>query len=118
MKNDIIKFIFYVSGLLNIQNILLLYTALMDLPYEYYIFLRYSVFIGMIVNIITFILARKEYTIPKIIYACIAICIGVAVLFNPIEPIHLSRGLWKFIDAAIPLYLGFCLIMSPIGTLK
>jgi hypothetical protein len=40
------------------------------------------------------------------------------VLFNPIEPIHLSRGLWKIIDVAIPFHLGFCLLMSPIGTLK
>jgi hypothetical protein len=34
------------------------------------------------------------------------------VLFNPIEPIHLSRGLWKIIDAAIPFYLGFCIMIN------
>ena len=120
MKSEIIKFMYYCSVLFNAQNIMLLFcAAVRKLPYEYYIFLRYSVFIGMIVNIIPIIISitkcphkKGDMILEKILYTSAVLCIGIAVLFNPIEPIHLNRTLWMFIDIFVAFYSGISIVLN------
>ena len=84
------------------------------LPYEYYIALRYIVFIAMIFSIIKKLLfidnlikdIKEEkhdiyfflfdivfrWVIPLLLYPCLI------YLFNPIEPVHLNKYIWTGID--------------------
>lgn len=107
MNKKVIKTIDFISVVLDIINIVLLLIALGNLPYGYYIFLRHAVFIGMILEVIWLITYRKHIKYSQI---SLVACICIAVLFNPIEPIHLTKILWKFIDLFTGGFFAFLLI--------
>lgn len=70
---------------------LMLLIAPLPLPYDYYKFLRVVILIGCICNIIAlFKMFETQIFIPLFVI--------IGVLFNPIIPIHLSRGVWMYID--------------------
>ncbi len=73
----------------------MLLIALLPLPYSYYIILRIMVFIGAIVLSITAF--GRDVTWAKWVF------VTMAILFNPILPIYLNRGLWMVIDIACTL---------------
>lgn len=68
----------------------LLLVAVFPLPYGYYVFLRLSIFVGSI------FLAHAFYKRDQ--FNWMLVLAGLAILFNPIIPVHLSRGLWLPID--------------------
>ena len=86
-------FIWYVVSIL-------LLVAILDMPSEYYEFLRVSVF-----SVSAFV-AYKTYEAKD--NAMAVAFIIVAVLFNPIYPIYLdNETLWKFIDFATAVLFIF-----------
>jgi hypothetical protein len=68
----------------------LLLLAIFPLPYGYYTFLRLIVFIGGLY--IAYHLYDKKSHVFSIVFVLLAI------LFNPIIPVHLSRETWLPID--------------------
>ena len=86
-------FIWYVVSIL-------LLVAILDMPSEYYEFLRVSVF-----SVSAFV-AYKNYEAKD--NAMAVAFVIVAVLFNPIYPIYLdNETLWKFIDFATAVLFIF-----------
>lgn len=67
----------------------LLLLAIADLPYGYYTFLRVTVFVVSIFCVF-------EYYEKKDIFVIIFSL--VAILFNPIFPVHLDKATWTPID--------------------
>lgn len=81
-----------------IVSLLLLAASLIDLPYGFYTFLRFVVCGFSVYCIVVLVDIYKK----KIGYYFIPIC--VALLFNPLFPVHLDRDTWAIIDLiAIPL---------------
>lgn len=68
----------------------LLFCAILPLPYGYYTFLRLTTCLGGL------FLAHELYKQQQQNTAILLI--GIALLFNPIIPVHLSRGIWFSID--------------------
>lgn len=71
----------------------MLLVALVDNPYGYYQILRWVVM--LFAGYVTFLSYENKHKIWLWIFAVIAI------LFNPIAPIHLSRELWSIIDLIV-----------------
>lgn len=72
----------------------MLVLAVLPMPYSFYGVLR------SIVCVAACFLAEREYRKTKSFNGwAIAFC-GVALLFNPIIPNHLSRASWFFLDLA------------------
>jgi hypothetical protein len=68
----------------------MLFFATMELPYGYYRLLRW------VICGISVFLAYKSYEMNKITWVWI---MGIiAILFNPLIPIHLDKESWMFID--------------------
>ncbi len=82
----------------------LLLLAVFGLPYAFYIFLRIIVFTSMIFFIFT------EYkTIDKWITFIYVI---LAVLFNPIIPVYLTKEIWFYIDILSAISILIIVIVS------
>lgn len=77
----------------------MLLLALLDWPYGYYIFLRW--FVAGSAGF----LAWVSFNLNKPIIALIAVFL--ALLFNPIVPVHLDRGTWSVIDLVAAGFFGF-----------
>ncbi len=73
------------------------FVAILPLPYTYYILLRPAVCLGMI-----FLLVRDGKRLSN---DNKAICIVIAVLFNPFFAIYLSKFVWIPIDLLSGFYL-------------
>jgi len=74
---------------------LFLFGCLFKMPYDYYELMRLFVFFGCIVA------ATRCYFDMRFKYL-IVLCLLVAILYNPILPIHLTRSTWQPID----IFLG------------
>jgi hypothetical protein len=79
-----IKWLCLVSG------ILLLLGIPTGWPYSYYIFLRWAIFILSIYT--TYVCYVSKLTVWTLILG------GIALLFNPIMPIYLSKSTWVLLD--------------------
>ncbi|MFC1686606.1 DUF6804 family protein [Patescibacteria group bacterium] len=80
--------------ILKIISVFLLFLAMGDNPYSYYIFLKWAIFISMAVSV--YLAANKE----RVGWAWTFGIIGI--LYNPIFPIYLrDKDLWNFIDLVI-----------------
>jgi len=77
----------------------MLLVALAPLPYGYYTLLR------IVVGAATGYLAWSHASRLRL-DAWVFILGGIAVLFNPIIPIHLGREVWTFIDVAAAAAIG------------
>jgi hypothetical protein len=75
----------------------LLLLAILPLPYAYYTLLRPIVCLGLIFLLI------KDW--QNLLPHNKAICVVIAVMFNPFSPIYLSKFVWVAIDLASALYL-------------
>ena len=82
---------------LRITVAIFLFLAVLELPYGYYTFLRWSVCIVMIISAINSF--GNDMSTLGIIFGIIGL------LFNPLVPIHLSREVWFFIDIIIGVFL-------------
>ena len=102
-----------VRGIAAQATAVLLLIAVLPLPHGYYSLLRYVVctmgFWGVVIG-----LRGKRY-------GWVVVMGGLSVLFNPISPVHLSKGVWVILDllaAAImdravwPLFVGTTLLVA------
>jgi hypothetical protein len=95
LKENIINILFKVISVISILFLLL---ALADMPSEYYINLRYVVSICAVAFIIKELKNRPPW---------ISIFIIIAILYNPIFPIHLHyKPLWTFFNIATAIIFG------------
>jgi hypothetical protein len=78
----------------------LILVALAPLPYGYYVFLR------IVFCIAAAYLAWSEHQEAKSINAWIVGLVILAILYNPLVPIHLTREIWSVINLATVLFLG------------
>jgi hypothetical protein len=77
----------------------LLVIAVIPLPYGYYTFLRITV-CG-----VSAFLAYREVVAASGISIWAIFLGGIALLFNPLIPVHLTRYIWFFIDLACAVFL-------------
>lgn len=68
----------------------LLLVAILNLPYGYYEMLR------IVITVFAVFFAFKLSTIKQ--NGLMLIMIAIIVLFNPISPMHLDKGLWMILD--------------------
>lgn len=77
----------------------MLFLAFLDLPYGYYMILRF------IVCGCCGYLAYAEYEEKQKTTKWVIVFAGIALLFNPFIPIHLGREAWTIIDPAVAALL-------------
>ncbi len=71
---------------------MLLIATFIDLPYAYYILLRWFVF-----GVMCYVGSVGFEMRSTAIWACVV----VGLIFNPFEPIHLDRSTWQLIDIVV-----------------
>lgn len=71
---------------------LLLLLAILNLPYGYYTFLRIIVTLS---SIYLLVIRKTELIIVGIL---------IAIIFNPILPIHLTKEIWVLIDTIFGIF--------------
>jgi len=64
--------------------------AMADLPYGYYVLLRW------VVCLHTVFIAVRRFSAGSAAYGCILLV--VAIVFNPIFPLHLGKSVWLVVD--------------------
>jgi len=94
MKKGFIKYFIILS-------IIMLFGAIAEWPYGYYILLRW---ITCITSILVVLQAfEKDIDWVKVLF------IIIAILFNPLAPIHLSRSTWIPLDIVTAILLIFAI---------
>ncbi len=83
MKNQFIKYFVILS-------IFILLGAIAEWPYGYYTFLRWITCIASILVVLQAF--EKNIDWAKVVF------IVIAILFNPLAPIYLSRSIWISLD--------------------
>lgn len=71
--------------------------GVLPLPYLYYIFLRWGVFIGLVY----FLYKRWSFLSDK---KKIIFCV-IAILFNPLSPFFMPKMFWIVVDLIVGIYL-------------
>lgn len=82
---------------LNKATVGALLLAILPLPYSYYIFLRWAVMLS--------VCAHLYFGIQRKRWIGVAIFAAIGALFNPFEPIYLTKGIWIFIDFFAALFV-------------
>ena len=90
MKNRFIKYFVILS-------IFMLFGAIAEWPYGYYSLLRWIICIASI--LVAFQAFEKNIDWAKVVF------IIIAILFNPLAPIYLSRSTWIPIDIITAILL-------------
>ena len=85
------KIIYGVAGFLCL-------VAVFPLPYGFYSFLRLAVTVA---SIIAALELKKENNFLWVLFG------GIALLFNPLFPVHLGREFWLLIDLAVAGTFGW-----------
>lgn len=85
---------------LNKATVGVLLFAFLPLPYSYYMFLRWAVMLSACAHL--YIGARHKRWIT------VAICAAIGVLFNPLAPVYLTKGIWFFLDIGAAALLALC----------
>jgi hypothetical protein len=93
-KNNFIKYFIILS-------ILMLFGAVAEWPYGYYIFLRWITCIASI--LVIFQAFEKNIDWAKLVF------IVIAILFNPLVPIYLSRSTWIPLDIITAIFFIFAI---------
>ena len=75
----------------------LCFIAVLPLPYSYYMLLRPIACLGLIFLLV------KDW--KRLADEDKAICIVIAILFNPFMAIHFSKIIWSVIDIVSGIYL-------------
>lgn len=78
----------------------ILFIALLRMPYGYYMFLKIFIFLACIAN--AYVYNNVKNLLNLIVF------IILAIIYNPIIPIHLDRSLWVIINilTIIPFILS------------
>ncbi len=82
-----------------ILNIFMLFGAIAEWPYGYYILLRWITCITSI--LVAFQAFEKNIDWAKVVF------IVIAILFNPLAPIYLSRSTWIPLDIVTAILFIF-----------
>ena len=89
------------SALIHFIPAFMLVLAIARWPYGYYMLLRVVVFAAGL------LLAALIYQRAKSFTIWIGLFLAVVVIFNPIIPIHLTRGIWSVLNlSAAALFVG------------
>jgi len=94
MKNRFIKYFIILS-------IFILFGAIAEWPYGYYILLRWITCITSI--FVVFQAFEKNIDWAKVVF------IVIAILFNPLAPIYLSRNIWVPLDIITAIFFIFAI---------
>ena len=73
--------------------------ALLPLPYSFYIFLRWAVLLSACTHLY-FGIQRKHWGGAAIFGA-------IAALFNPFEPVYLTKSIWMLLDLGAAALMAF-----------
>ena len=92
MKSRFIKYFVILS-------ILMLFGAIAEWPYGYYVLLRWITCITSI--LVAFQAFEKNIDWVKVVF------IVIAILFNPLTPIYLSRSTWIPLDIITAIFFIF-----------
>lgn len=84
---------------------ILLFLCLLNLPYGYYLFVRWAAMISFM------ILAYLAYKDEQIIF--VVIFVLLAILFQPFIKIALGRTLWNIVDVIVGTGLVISLFYQP-----
>lgn len=91
MTQDIIKY----KNIASVVSVVMLLLAIPDLPYGYYILLRWVITASAAFLIwISYKLERKIW---------LFLMVAVVILFNPITPIYLDKEAWVIIDFIVAI---------------
>ncbi len=89
-----------IKNLLKVILSILLFLCLLDMPYGYYQFARFSAMIGF--TYLAFLANKNNNKNSVFIY------VGLALLFQPLVKIALGRTIWNIVD----LIVGISLIIT------
>jgi hypothetical protein len=81
---------------------IILLVAVAPLPYEYYQFLRWVICGASIYIAYKAVEWSRQWAVW--------LFVPVAILFNPLLPIHLTKEIWQYIDLATALSFGLSLL--------
>ena len=87
----------YSLVIINNSTIILLFVAMLPLPYSFYIFLRWFILLSALEHIRLSILQHRFSVLP--------IFIIIGLIFNPFHFIYLSKGIWCMIDLFSALFV-------------
>ena len=89
------------NALFHIVPAAMLFAALGHWPYSYYTLLR------VVVTAAAVLLTAFAYQRTKSFSVWVGLFLVVAAVFNPIVPLHLTRGAWSILNiAAAALFVG------------
>ena len=94
MKNRFIKYFI-------ILTVFMLFGAIAEWPYSYYTLLRWITCIAS--TLVVFQAFEKNIDWAKVVF------IVIAILFNPLAPIYLSRGTWIPLDIITAILFIFAI---------
>jgi hypothetical protein len=98
------------NALLHIVPAAMLFGALGHWRYGYYMLLR------VVVTAAAVLLTAFSYQRTKTFSIWIGLFLVVAAVFNPIVPLHLTRGAWSILNiAAGALFVGHLVVAEQIG---
>jgi len=75
----------------------LLFIAILPMPYSYYLYLRIAVMLGIIYLLVSNWKIEDDKTK--------AILIVIGILFNPFTPFYITKWVWIIIDFIAGMYL-------------
>lgn len=78
--------------------------CLIDFPYGFYQFVRFTALVGF--GILAFKAFEEEKQTEMIVYLILAI------LFQPLLKISIGRTLWNIVDVAVALYLLYDVLIK------
>jgi hypothetical protein len=98
------------NALFHIVPAAMLFAALGHWRYGYYMLLR------VVVTAAAVLLTAFAYQRTKTFTVWIGVFLVVAAVFNPIVPLHLTRGAWSILNiAAGALFVGHFVVSEQIG---
>lgn len=87
--------------------VLLLFMAVLPWPYGYYVFLRLAL------CLISVTIAFFQWKHDDALSGWVVVFSGIAVLYNPLVPIHLTKEIWIFLNLATAcLFFGHFLALK------
>lgn len=90
--------------LIKIILAILFLMCLIDFPYGFYQFVRFTALVGF--GILAFKAFEEEKQTEMIVYLILAI------LFQPLLKISIGRTLWNIVDVAVALYLLYDVLIK------
>lgn len=81
---------------------ILLFLCLVDMPYGFYQFVRFSAMIGF--GILAYQAHEQGKQVEMIVFG------SLALLFQPLVKIALGRDMWNLVDIIVGVYLLFSVI--------